>query len=148
MPNLSQITILGHLGRDVDTKFLPSGDAVAEFSVATTMKRKSGDVTTWWRCTAFGKTAEIASQYLAKRDAVMVLGTAYNEPWTDKDGAARLTLRVQVDRIVLLGKRAEGVAPGTTADRQDKSPPKPAAKPARERAADEFINDDLDELPF
>lgn len=131
MPNLANITLIGHLGRDVETKFLPSGDPIAEFSLATTMKRKSGDVTTWWRCTAFGKSAEIASQYLAKGDAVCIIGTAYNEPWQDKDGANRLTLKVMVDRIVLLGKRAEGVAPGTAADRAEyQTQPKPAVKPA------------------
>ena len=119
MPNLANITLIGHLGQDPSIKFLPSGDTVAEFSIANTMKRKSGEVTTWWRCTAFGKTAEITSQFLAKGDAVCVLGTAYNDPWKDKDGANRLTLKVMVDRIVLLGKRAEGVAPDTKADKAE-----------------------------
>ncbi len=142
MPNLANLTLIGHLGRDVDTKFLPSGDAIAEFSVATTLKRKAGDVTTWWKCTAFGKTAEIAAQYLAKGDACMVLGTAYNEPWTDKQGADRLTLKVQVDKIVLLGKRAEG----ETVPRAAPAAPK-AAKPA-EKSADPFTDDSLEDLPF
>ena len=146
MPNLAQITLIGHLGRDVETKYLPSGDPVAEFSVATTMKRKSGDVPTWWKCSAFGKTAEIASQYLAKGDAVMVIGTAYNEPWQDKDGADRLTLRCMVDRIVLLGKRE---APATKTEQAEyAAQPKTAAKPAQKQAAGEFIEDDFDNLPF
>lgn len=141
VPNLAQLTLIGHLGRDVDTKFLPSGDPISEFSLATTLKRKSGDVTTWWKCTAFGKTAEIAGQYLAKGDACLVIGTAYNEPWTDKDGANRLTLKVQVDRIVLLGKRAETeTAPRSPAAPKD-------AKPA-EKEGDPFIDDELDSLPF
>jgi single-strand DNA-binding protein len=123
---------------------LPSGDAIAEFSIASTLKRKSGEVTTWWKCTAFGKTAEIAAQYLAKGDACMVIGTAYNEPWTDKDGANRLTLKVQVDKIVLLGKRAEASEP---APRAAPAAPK-AAKPAGEKQGDPFIDDELDTLPF
>jgi len=127
------------LGQDPSTKFLPSGDPIAEFSIAHTMKRKAGDVTTWWRCTAFGKTAEIAAQYLAKGDACMVIGTAYNEPWTDKDGSNRLTLKVQVDKIVLLGKRADGVEPGRHA-----SPPA-APKPA---AGANPFEDMLDDAPF
>ncbi len=143
MPNLAQLTLIGHLGRDVETKFLPSGDPIAEFSIAHTMKRKAGDVTTWWKCTAFGKSAEIAAQYLAKGDACLVIGTAYNEPWTDKDGANRLTLNVMVDKIVLLGKRADA----ETAPRAAPAAPK-AAKPADEKQGDPFIDDELDTLPF
>ena len=124
MPALAQINLIGHIGRDPETKFLPSGDPIAEFSIAHTMKRKSGEVTTWWKCSAFGKTAEIAAQYLLKGDACMVIGTAYNEPWTDKDGANRLTLKVQVDKIVLLGKRTEAAEP---AQRAAPAAPKPAA---------------------
>ena len=148
MPNLATITLIGHLGRDVEIKYLPSGDPIAEFSVAHTFKRKNGDTTTWWKCSAFGKTAEIAGQYLAKGDAVMVLCTEYNEPWKDKDGADRLTLRCMVDRIVLLGKRAEGVAPGTKADQAEYKAPKSAAKPKEDKKDDPFIDDDLSEIPF
>src|SRR5512139_3689274 len=144
MPNLANITLVGHLGRDPDIKVMPSGDPIAEFSIATTLKRKAGDVTTWWKCTAFGKTAEIAGQYLAKGDACMVIGTAYNEPWTDKDGANRLTLKVQVDRIVLLGKRAESEPAPRAAPA---APAQKAAKPA-EKSADPFMDDSLEDLPF
>jgi single-strand DNA-binding protein len=135
------------LGRDVETKILPSGDAIAEFSIATTLKRKAGDVTTWWRCTAFGKTAEIAGQYLAKGDACMVIGTAYNEPWTDKDGANRLTLKVQVDKIVLLGKRADGAEPS---QRAAPAAPAPAPAPKAAKTADGANPfDDMDsDIPF
>jgi single-strand DNA-binding protein len=139
MPNLANLTLIGHLGRDVDTKFLPSGDAIAEFSIAHTMKRKSGEVTTWWKCTAFGKNAEIAAQFLAKGDACMVIGTAYNEPWQDKQGADRLTLKVQVDRIVLLGKRAEA----EPAPRAAPAAPK-AAKPAGDNPFEDMESD----IPF
>jgi single-strand DNA-binding protein len=139
MPNLSTLTLIGHLGRDVYTKFLPSGDQIAEFSIATTLKRKAGDVTTWWRCTAFGKTAEIAAQYLAKGDACMVIGTAYNEPWTDKQGADRLTLKVMVDKIVLLGKRAEA----------EPSPRAAPEAPKDAKAPPSTSFDDLEsDLPF
>ena len=129
MPNLAQITLVGHLGRDPEGRYTPSGEAVAEFSVAHTYKRKAGETTTWWRCTAFGKTAEIASQFLTKGDAVLVIGTAYNEPWQDKQGNDRLTLKVMVDRIVLLGKRAERATTDDQTKQPEKKTPTPSTSP-------------------
>lgn len=117
MPNHASATVIGHLGQDPVTKHLPSGDAVTEFSVAHTYKRKAGDITTWYRCAAFGKTGEIVSQYLAKGDATMVIGTPYLEEWEAKDGGKRQTLKLAVDRVVLLGKRADAAV-------QDKPAPK------------------------
>ena len=102
MPNYSLAVVTGHLGQDPSTKHLPSGDQVTEFTVATNYKRKAGEVVTWWRCSAFGKTAEIAAQYLAKGNPVMVQGTPYVEEWEANDGGKRQTLRLAVDKIVLL----------------------------------------------
>ena len=127
MPNLANITLIGHLGGDPDVQYSSSGLTIAKFSLAHTFHRKNEDTTTWWQCTAFGKTAEIAAKYLVIGNAVCVIGTAYNEPWKDERGADKLTLRCMVDRIVLLGKRAEGVAPGTKADKaEDQTKPMPA----------------------
>jgi len=62
----NRISIIGNLGRDPETRMLPSGDNVATFSVATTERNKNGDVTTWFRVSAFGKLADTCQQYLHK----------------------------------------------------------------------------------
>ncbi len=62
----NRISIIGNLGRDPETRLLPSGDNVATFSVATTERSKNGDVTTWFRVSAFGKLAETCQQYVRR----------------------------------------------------------------------------------
>jgi single-strand DNA-binding protein len=72
MASFNKITIVGYLGRDPEARFTSEGNAVCNFSVATTEKRKdkAGDIqeiTTWFSVVLFGRQAEVASEYLAKR---------------------------------------------------------------------------------
>ncbi len=62
----NKLIIIGNLGRDPETRMLPSGDNVATFSVATTERSKNGDVTTWFRVSAFGKLADTCQQYVRR----------------------------------------------------------------------------------
>lgn len=100
------ITITGRLGRDPELKYLPSGDAVCTFSVATdrTFNDKQGNrqkETTWFRVTVFGKQAETANKYLAKGRSVLVEGRLGIDPatggprvFTGKDGVAKSAFEV------------------------------------------------------
>jgi single-strand DNA-binding protein len=115
MPSFNKITILGHLGRDVETRYLPDGTAVASFSVATSEKRKdrNGDyqeTTTWFRCTVFGKQAELCGQYLSKGSQVYVEGKLSQNEYTDKDGNKRTSLEVKATDVQFLDRKPQGDA--------------------------------------
>lgn len=112
MPSFNKITLLGHLGRDVETRYLPDGTAVASFSVATSEKKKdrSGeaqDITTWFRCTVFGKLAELCGQYLSKGSLAYIEGRLSQNEYTDKDGNKRTSLEVRADNVQFLDRRSQ-----------------------------------------
>ena len=96
MPNFATVTLIGHLGRDPESKYTPDGTAVVNFSVATTRKRRDAEVTTWWRCALFGRRAETFAQYLHKGDPVLIQGEPYQRSYTAKDGSAGVSLEVDV----------------------------------------------------
>jgi single-strand DNA-binding protein len=108
MPSLNRVTLMGHLGRDPDTRYLPNGDPVANFSVATSQKwkDKKGDwqeKTEWHRVSAFGKTAEIAGE-LRKGEGVYVDGSIQTRKWTDKEGKERETTEISAKTVWPLGR--------------------------------------------
>lgn len=107
MPNFASVTIVGHLGADVSVKSLPSGDSVANFSIATTRKRRDAEVTTWWRCALFGKRAETFAEYLHKGDPVLIQGEPYQRSYTAKDGSAGVSLEVDVKDWAFVGSKGE-----------------------------------------
>ncbi len=107
MANFASVTLVGHLGRDVDTKFLSDGTLVANFSIATSRKRKDGEVTTWWNCTLFGKRGEAIAQWLHKGDPVLIQGEPYLRSYTAKDGSERLALEVDVREWAFVGGKGE-----------------------------------------
>ena len=102
MPNLSRAQIIGRTGQDAEVKFLQDGKAVANFSVAV----KTGkDETTWFRVSLFGKTAEIAGEYVKKGNAVYVEGDLKAREWKDKEGNTRTSVEIAGNKLVLLGQK-------------------------------------------
>lgn len=148
-----QTIVVGHLGRDPETRYLPSGDAVANFSVAVTEKWKSkeGDKkesTTWYRINAFGKLAEICGQYLAKGSQVMIVGKMQERAWQDKDGQERKSWELRAETMQILGGRPEHSTSGheTGAERAvRKSGGAPNNRSAQGATPDAF---DEDDIPF
>ncbi|HSQ39215.1 MAG TPA: single-stranded DNA-binding protein [Anaerolineales bacterium] len=123
-----KLIIVGNLGRDPEMRYMPDGTPVTTMNIATNRKWNNPDgskaeETTWFRVTAWRKTAEIAAQYLTKGQQVMVEGrltpdkaTGGPKIWTRQDGTAGASYEVTADRIVLLGSRGGGEvggAPGT-----------------------------------
>lgn len=89
MAGVNKAIILGHLGRDPEMTYTPSGLAVCKFSLATSKKMKDGqEVTQWHRCTAFGKTGELISQYVNKGNQLYVEGEITYSQY-EKDGVTR-----------------------------------------------------------
>ncbi len=163
MASVNKVIIVGNLGRDPETRYMPNGEAVTNVAVATTESWKdksSGDkkeVTEWHRITFYRKLAEIAGQYLKKGSSVYIEGRLQTRKWTDKDGVERYTTEIIADTMQMLGGRP-GAGGGSAsmdddygssapAPRQSSaggsSAPRPAAKPAASN-----FNDMDDDIPF
>ena len=142
MASLNKVQIIGNAGRDPEIRYLPSGQAVASISVATTSKRKdkqSGEnieSTEWHRVTFFDKLAEIVGEYVKKGSPIYVEGRLKYGKFTNKEGHEQNTCDIIADSMQLLGGKPSGEA--------TPSAPRQAPKP---RAADGF-SDMPDDLPF
>ena len=115
MASVNKVILIGNLGADPETRYLPSGDAVTNIRIATTetWKDKSGEKqehTEWHRVAFFGKTAEIAGEYLKKGSPVYVEGRIRTRKWQDKEGQERYSTEIVADRMQLLGARGGGGA--------------------------------------
>jgi single-strand DNA-binding protein len=127
MASVNKVILVGTLGRDPELRYMPSGDALASFNVATndTWKDKSGqkqERTEWHRISMFGKQAEIAGQYLKKGSSVYLEGRLQTRKWSDKEGVERQTTEIIADRMQMLGSRpnqeSASSGPQTGTDRQ------------------------------
>jgi single-strand DNA-binding protein len=126
MANLNKAHIIGYLGGDPEVKYMPNGDAVANFSLATTERWKdkaSGenkDATEWHRITFYGKLAEIAGEYLKKGMQVYIEGKIRTRKWQDKSGQDRYSTEIIAEQMQMLGRK-DDVDSGV-AQQQQKSP--------------------------
>jgi single-strand DNA-binding protein len=116
MASVNKVILIGNLGADPETRYLPSGDAVTNIRIATTdtWKDKAGEKqehTEWHRVAFFGKTAEIAGEYLKKGSPVYVEGRIRTRKWQDKEGQERFSTEIVADRMQLLGGRGGGAEP-------------------------------------
>ena len=155
MASVNKVILIGNLGRDPEVRYMPSGDAVANITIATTetWKDKAGEKqeqTEWHRVAMFGKTAEIAGEYLKKGSQVYIEGKLQTRKWTDKEGQERYTTEIRADRMQMLGSRSGGSE--RMAPPEDDAPPRsttaaPAKKAAGAGKGGNF--DDLeDDIPF
>ena len=112
MASVNKVIIVGNLGRDPETRYLPSGEAITNVSIATTdtwKDKASGEkkeATEWHRVAFFGRLAEIAGEYLKKGSQVYVEGSLRTRKWQDKEGKDRYTTEILADNMQMLGSRA------------------------------------------
>ena len=154
MASVNKVILIGNLGRDPETRYMPDGAAITNISVATTdtWKDKQGEKqekTGWHRVAFFGRLAEIAGEYLKKGSQVYVEGRLQTRKWQDKDGQDRYTTEIVADRMQMLGSR-QGMGAAAAAE----PPPdrgeggaRPASKPAGKGAGGKF-DDFEDDIPF
>lgn len=158
MASVNKVILVGNLGRDPEMRYMPSGDAIASFSVATTdtWKDKSGakqEKTEWHRISMFGKQAEIAGQYLKKGSSVYIEGRLQTRKWTDKEGHERQTTEVVADRMQMLGGRG-GNAFEVMDDEGDAPQQRPASRPQQPQSSGKpagngsGFDDFEDDIPF
>ena len=110
--SVNKVVLVGHLGGDPETRFTPSGTAVANFNLATnqTWRDANGelqDKTEWHRCVMFGKSAEMSGELLKKGQLCYLEGKLQTRNWEDKDGVKRYTTEVICDIFTMLGRRID-----------------------------------------
>ena len=117
---VNKVILIGNLGRDPEIKFTTSGDAVVNFSIATTERwTKDGqknEKTEWHRIVAWRRLAEICGEYLKKGSQVYIEGKLQTRSWEDKDGNKRYTTEIVANNLQMLGGRpSAGTNPGDPA---------------------------------
>lgn len=161
MASVNKVILVGNLGRDPETRYMPSGDAVTNITIATTDRyrdKQSGDMkeaTEWHRIAFFGKLAEIAGQYLKKGSQVYVEGSLRTRKYTDKDGVEKYATEIRADSMQMLGSRqsqgqsgGDDYNPGNYGNNRPASNA-PAAGSNRPAPAKTPSFDDLDDdIPF
>ena len=110
--SVNKVVLVGHLGGDPETRFTPSGAAVANFNLATneSWRDANGDIqdkTEWHRCVMFGKSAEMAGDLLKKGQLVFTEGKLQTRNWEDKDGVKRFTTEIICDMFTMLGRKMD-----------------------------------------
>jgi single-strand DNA-binding protein len=166
MASVNKVIIVGNLGRDPETRYLPSGDAVSNINVATTDRYKDKatgemkEATEWHRISFFGKLAEIAGQYLKKGSQVYVEGSLRTRKYTDKDGVEKFATEIRGETMQMLGGRQgmggpsdDGGSGGGYAPRSAAPAARPSAAPAQRPAAAakpaaSSFDDMDDDIPF
>jgi len=153
MASVNKVIIVGNLGADPETRYLPSGEAVTNIRVATTDRWKdkaSGEMkeaTEWHRISFFGRLAEISGEYLKKGSQVYVEGSLRTRKWQDKEGQDRYSTEIRGDVMQMLGRREGGGEP--RAEMGERGEAKPAApKPAAAKKPAGKFDDMEDDIPF
>jgi len=159
MASVNKVILIGHLGKDPEVRYAANGDAICNFSLATSEEWKdksTGEkksLVEWHRINAFGKLGEICGQYLKKGSQAYIEGSIRTRKWTDKEGIERYTSEIRVDSMRMLGSgpgnantpasdssSSQGSRNGLADDSYSPAPPKNKPKPSF---------DDLgDDIPF
>ncbi len=162
MASVNKVILIGHLGRDPETRYMPDGNAITNVSIATSFAwtdKQSGEKkeeTEWHRVVFRGKLAEVAGEYLKKGSQVYVEGRIKTRKWQDKEGQDRYSTEIVAFEMRMLGSRPNGGEQRQAPDEREQTrqaaaegsranqEPKPAAakKPAGR------FDDMEDDIPF
>lgn len=148
MGSVNKVILIGNLGKDPELKYLPSGSAVAEFSIATTENWKDKDgnrqeKTEWHSIVFYGRRAEVVKEYLSKGKPVYVEGRLQTRTWDDNDGHKHYKTEVIGDRFEFIGSRRDEPSSGPSAAGQ----PQEALTPGGSDSQNGPSSSD-DDLPF
>ncbi|MCB5188741.1 single-stranded DNA-binding protein [Methylobacillus caricis] len=169
MASVNKVILVGNLGRDPEVRYMPNGEAVCNFSIATTdnWKDKNGqrqERTEWHNIVMYRKLAEIAGEYLKKGRPVYVEGRLQTRKWQTKEGQDRYTTEIIADQMQMLGGREGGGGgnasyegggddfnqdySGQSAPRQQAAAPAQRQAPAAKPAGGSNFDDFEDDIPF
>jgi len=151
MASVNKVILVGNLGKDPETRYMPNGDAVTNVVIATSESWKdknSGEkkeVTEWHRVVFFRKLAEIASQYLRKGSQVYIEGALKTRKWQNKEGQDQYTTEIVADEMKMLGSKGDRPSQDASQGSHGDSNEQPAQQSAPTKSA-EF--DDDGDIPF
>lgn len=165
MASVNKVILVGNLGRDPEVRYMPNGEAVCNFSIATTdsWKDKSGakqERTEWHNIVMYRKLAEIAGEYLKKGSTTYIEGRLQTRKWQTKEGQDRYTTEIIADQMQMLGGRGQasdsnsGGYDGQQQDHQQSSAPQSrpqqSSAPAQNNSAQPSggFDDFEDDIPF
>lgn len=148
MASVNKVILIGNLGADPETRYMPSGEAVTNIRIATTEKWKdkaSGEqreATEWHRVNFFGRLAEVAGEYLKKGSQVYIEGQLRTRKWQDKEtGQDRYATEIRASEMKMLGSRPAG-------ERGDEERPAARPAPAQGGRTPGKFDDMEDDIPF
>ena len=136
---MNSLNAIGNIGQSAELKYLPDATPVAQFSFAAQAGYGDKQVTTWLRCSIFGKRAETLAPMLLKGTRIGITGELTNRPYKDKQGVEKYSLELRVSDVTLLGTKD---ASTSSAQRQDSK-----ANEQKDGVKDAFDNFDSD-IPF
>ena len=110
---LNKVMIIGHLGRDPEMRYTPSGRPVTTFTVATSRSWNTADgerhnETEWFNIVTWGNLAEICKQYLTKGQQVYIEGRLQTRKWEDNEGTKHTSVEIVANEMMILGERKDG----------------------------------------
>jgi single-strand DNA-binding protein len=148
----NKVIIVGNLTRDLELRYAPSGTAIGSTGIASTRKFKGGDGqlkedVLFVDITFFGRTAEIANQYLRKGSKVLVEGRLKLDSWTDQNGGKRSKHTVVVENMTMLDSKGTNPAENSTPT-QSYTPPATTPEPQQQNSSIPEIDINDDEIPF
>ncbi len=152
MASVNKVILIGNLGKDPETRYLPSGDAVTNISIATSekWKDKSGEQqehTEWHRISFFGKVAEVVGEYCHKGDPIYVEGRIRTRKWQDKEsGQDKYSTEIVADRMQLLGNKRDSDT--REPERQTRPAPSSAGKGVERKPQPGGFDQMDDDIPF
>jgi single-strand DNA-binding protein len=144
---VNKVILIGNLGQDPEVKYMPSGSAVANLSLATSESWKDKSTgeqvekTEWHRLVFFNRLAEIAGEYLHKGSKIYAEGRLQTRKWQDRDGNDKYTTEIRVDQMQMLDSRS---GPGASVSAPSQSRDRSSAQPQPVTTEPEFDDD----IPF
>ena len=147
---INKVIIVGNLGQDPETRYMPSGSAVTNFTVATNESWKDKqtgeqkDRTEWHRVAMFNRLAEIAAEYLRKGSQVYIEGKLRTRKWQGQDGNDRYTTEIIADEMQMLGGRGDGGGGSFGGSRGGGKPSQGGGSAPPQSGPDDFDDD----IPF
>lgn len=159
MASVNKVILVGHLGKDPETRYMPNGDAITNATLATSESwkdRQTGEKkeqTEWHRLVFYRKLAEIAGQYLRKGSLIYIDGSLKTRKWQDKDGQDRYTTEITVNEMTMLGGRGDAGGGQSSGEPQRQQQQRPqgngGGQQQRQSAPQSRGFDDFeDDIPF
>jgi len=149
MGSVNKVILIGNLGRDPETRYTASGDAICNLSLATTdvwRDKQSGEKkeqTEWHRVSFFGRLAEVAAQYLKKGSSVYVEGSLHTRKWVDKEGNERYSTDIRGREMTMLGGRPSNADDMAPADGNGAGSAANSSRPDNNKPAFDDLEDDI-----